>query len=215
MSKIRVVAVDDHDIVLDAISQIVNAQSGMELVATGQTGAEIFPLLEQYHPNVLLLDQRLPQAADSELNRWFRVLPAIQLIRREYPDVHIIIFSASTEPVMVRRAIEAGVSGYMSKSDASFALIEAIKQVMSGNLFLSELALSAHARYAKTPLTKRQIEVLAAIKRSPTASNADLANELDLAESTFKKHLSRAMSKLNVPNNRLAAVQYGEKLGLF
>jgi DNA-binding NarL/FixJ family response regulator len=215
MTKIRVVAIDDHDIVLDAISQIVNAHPEMELVATGQTGAEIIPLLEQHHPDVLLLDQRLPEAVDSELNRWFRVLPAIQSIRRQHPAVRIIIFSASTEPVMVRRAIEAGVRRYMSKSDASVALITAIKQVMNGNLFLSELALSAHARYAETPLTKRQIEVLAAIKRNPTASNADLANELNLAESTFKKHLGSAMSKLDTPSNRLAAVQRGEQLGLF
>lgn len=215
MSKIRIVAVDDHQLILEALTDNVNSQVDMELIATGRSGEQVLSLLQQHKPDVLLLDQRLPQFDEPEPRQWFRVLPSIKVIRRQFPEVRIVIFSASAEPIMVRQAVEAGVSGYVCKYDDSNALLEGIRSVTHGELFLSEEASRAYVRYAKAPLTRRQIEVLAAIKRNPTANYAALAADLHMAESTFKKHLTSGMRNLGTPGNRLAAVQLGQELGLF
>ncbi|MCO5184720.1 MAG: response regulator transcription factor [Anaerolineae bacterium] len=214
MSRIRVVAVEDHELMLLSLSNIINADPELEMVALGRVGEEALPLVKKYHPDILLLDQRMPQYADPSRKERFRPIPTIRMIRRICPTVRIVIHSAWADPGIVRQALAAGVNGFISKEDSQQDITQALKLVMKNSVYLSEAANSAYVRQNAVGLTQRQIEVLAAINQNPTAEYSELADDLGVSLHTFKKHLSLALARLETPNNKLAGIKYAERLGL-
>lgn len=218
MKKIKIVAIDDHQFTLDAFRANTFHHPDIEIVGEGRCGDELMPLLEEHNPDILLLDQRMPQTEGISYNeKPFRPLPSIEKVRRLFPDVRIIIISAWHESFMVRRTLEAGCSGYLSKSDAHITdLGEAIHAVMHSELFLSKSATEAYMKDSipNFGFTARMTEAVQLVADNTTATNAQLAEMMGVSESTFNKHLTQAMKRTGTPKNRLATVTICKLMGI-
>jgi len=218
MKKIKIVAIDDHQFTLDAFRANTFHHPDIEIVGEGLCGDELMPLLEKHNPDILLLDQRMPQTEGISYNeRPFRPLPSIEKIRRLFPDTRIIIISAWHRGFMVRETLEAGCSGYFSKSDAHITdLGEVIHAVMHSELFLSKSAAEAYMKDngPNFGFTKRMTETIQLVADNTTATNAQLAEMMGVTESTFNKHLMQVMKRVGTPKNRLAAVTICKMMGI-
>lgn len=218
MKKIKIVALDDHQYTLDAFRANTFHHPDIEIVGEGRCGDDLIPLLEKHCPDILLLDQKMPQTEGISYNeKSFRPIPAIEKVRRMFPDLRIIIVSAWHESFMVRRTLEAGCSGYLSKSDAHITdLGEAIHAVMYSELFLSKSAAEAYMKknIPNFGFTKRMTEAVQLVANNTTATNAQLAEMMGVSKSTFNKHLTQAMKRVGTSKNRLATVTICKIMGI-
>ena len=214
MSQIKVVIVDDHHLIRDAVRTAIAAHPTITLVAEGCAGEDVATLVEMHHPDVLVLDQSMPHYHDPAKSKKFHSISGIEEARRLHPNLRIIILSMWMDAMIVQQTMQAGASGYISKSDPQVDIGHVIQLVVDDGIFFSQTAGENYFRSETTQLTPRQVEVVAAINRNPVAPYTDLAAELGLSESTFKKHLTLAMKRLGVPNNKLAAIKLCEKFGL-
>jgi DNA-binding NarL/FixJ family response regulator len=220
MEKIRVVAVDDHPLIRHALAKQLEEQEDMTLLAEGCSGDDVLTLLEQYRPDVLLLDLDMPKSKKGEKKQRFQAFPVIGKTRDQYPATAIILLTQHLNPILVQGAIERGVSGYLLKDDdLSLNVPEAIRAVHKGAMYLSQSA-RRHAFNSRTKqpepavtLRPRQVQVLRTIYLEPNASYADLALHLEISESTFKSHLSNAFAALGV-NSATAALLRCIELGI-
>jgi DNA-binding NarL/FixJ family response regulator len=208
--KITVVSVDDHGLISQAIRSLLAPHEEIEVVAQGSVGADVFTLVQQHRPNVLILDLSMPQSHDSPSER-FRALPAIARLRKTHPDTAIIILSQHFVPVIIEGAIELGVQGYLLKGDnLSLDLPTAVMAVSRGGVSFSETVHRKLFSKPETPpnigLTPRHLEVLTAIAARPDLSYAEQAGQLGITESTLKNHLTRAFKALDVPNITAAII---------
>ncbi len=219
MDKIRVVAVDDTPLIRQAISSLIDPQPHIDLVGMGKTGDDVFILLEEHEPDVLLLDLSMPQNEDPDDETRFRALPTIDRLLETYPETRIIVLSSHRIPSLIQTAREKGIPGYLLKSDdLSVHLAAAIMTVAKGAIYFSEsigpqAVKTKNGRSQNVELSDRQIDVLNAIYSAPDASYARLASDLGIKETTLKSHLSRAFSALGV-TNKTAAVLKGLELGI-
>jgi two-component system, NarL family, response regulator DesR len=219
MNKIKVVSVDDHHLIHEAIRSLLAGREDMELVADGYVGDHLFPLLEEHHPDVLVLDLMMPQHENGHSEtktKSFAALQALAELRERFPDTGVIILSQFLHKGIAQGAVEHGVKGYLLKSDnLSLNLPTAIEQVSKGGVYFS-MAFSKEM-FSGTPshanlLTKKQKEVILAIARNPNANYADIAAELYITTRTVKGHLTNIYQALDV-NNVTACIircmQYG------
>ncbi|MGE5517989.1 MAG: response regulator [Bacteroidota bacterium] len=145
----------------------------------------------------------------------------IEALKRACPDLHLVVVSASEQPSDVRRALNSGAHGYISKASPSAAMLEAIRLVLSGETFISpgldvpDLATGAvgggDADAMRQSLTPRQRDVLAMLRQGK--SNKEIARDLDLAEITVKLHVTAILRALGVENRTQAAI-IAAKIGL-
>jgi len=122
-NRIRVLSVDDHALLREGIAMIINHQKDMVLVSQATGGKEAIQQYRQYRPDVTLMDLRMPDLSG---------LDALVAIRAEFPEARIIILTTFEGDIEVRRAIEAGASGYLLKSIPPNELVQVIRQVHSG-----------------------------------------------------------------------------------
>jgi signal transduction histidine kinase len=135
MEKIRVVAVDDHPLIRHALAKQLEEQEDMTLLAEGCSGDDVLTLVEQYRPDVLLLDLDMPKSKKGEKKQRFQAFPVIGKIRDQYPATAIILLTQHLNPILVQGAIERGVSGYLLKDDdLSLNVPEAIRAIHKGGL---------------------------------------------------------------------------------
>jgi DNA-binding NarL/FixJ family response regulator len=137
---ITVVTLDDHYLIREGIRRMLDAHRDFELVGEGTTGAELYPLVAQYQPDIVLLDLGMPQTtqrAHTERLSEFSAFPVIARLRTEYPQTRIMIISQYGTRTLIESALEAGVKGYLLKSDALMQnLVEAIRMVQRGGRLL-------------------------------------------------------------------------------
>jgi DNA-binding NarL/FixJ family response regulator len=214
MERIIVVAVDDHPLIRHAIAKQLEEQEDITLLGEGCSGDDVLALVERYRPDVLLLDLDMPKSRNSDRNQRFQAFPVIGRIRDEYPETAIILLTQHLKPVLIKGAIERGVSGYLLKDDdLSLNVSEAIRAVSKGGMYLSESArhqIFGSQTQELEPVVKlrpRQIEVLATIFLDPNVCYPELASRLSISESTFKAHLSNAFSVLGVSNVTAAVIR--------
>ncbi len=125
LSRIRVVVVDDHPAIREAIADIITDKMGIELVGQASTADEAFQLVEKLQPDVAVIDISLEDAHGLDL---------VQNIKAQYPNVQVVVFSMYDESVYAERAIRAGASGYLMKSEPTQSVVEAIRSVMQGEV---------------------------------------------------------------------------------
>lgn len=219
VKTLRVVSVDDHYLIHQAVRSLLADYPDIELVAEGNAGEHVFPLVERHRPDALILDLLMPRSAggDPETDS-FMPVPALERLRQEYPETAIIILSQYLNMRVVESAIQHGVRGYLLKSDnLSLSLPDAIKRVSVGGVFFSDQvskALFDRTRAAREDLlTLRQRQIVLAIAKSPNTSYAELADRLSISHRTFKGHLDGAYKALEV-NNITACVIRCMQLGL-
>lgn len=217
MRTITIVTVDDHPLIRQAVRSLVEEQENMLLVGEGSTGEDVLALVEQYAPNVLLLDLSMPRSASQNGER-FQALPTISQLSEQYPETAVIVLTQHVVPALIGGAISRGVKGYLLKSDdLSLNLPGAIEAVNRRGVFFSETIaqkLFSDERGRETvDLTERQIEVLNTIYNRPDASYSEHARNLNITESAFKAHLGKAFRILGVTNVTAAMIRCME-LGL-
>lgn len=142
----------------------------------------------------------------------------IEALKRAAPNLHLVVVSASEQPTDVRRALDAGAHGYITKASSSAAMLEAIRLVLSGETFVSPglevpdgLSAGGDVDTVRASLTPRQRDVLAMLRQGK--SNKEIARDLDLAEITVKLHVTAILRALGVENRTQAAIM-ASKIGL-
>lgn len=216
MNVITIVAVDDHPLIRQAIRSLVDEREDMSLVGEGSTGEDVLALVEQHKPDVLLLDLSMPQSTRQEGQR-FQALPIISGLVKQSPETAIIILTQHYVPVLIKGALNRGVKGYLLKSDdLSLNLPSAIESVKKGGVYFSETIAQKlfgddnDKNEIVKNLTQRQIEVLNAIYSDADAPYAEHARNLNITESTFKSHLTKAFIALGVTNATAAMIRCRE-----
>ncbi|OGO33998.1 MAG: hypothetical protein A2Z16_10270 [Chloroflexi bacterium RBG_16_54_18] len=203
MKPIRVLLVDDHPVVRSGIHGLLEKGTDIEIVGEASNGEETLKLVEETHPDVLLLDLELPDVQGTQV---------AQQIRRLRPEVKIIALSAHDDAVYVRELLELGAAGYLMKEDAPEKIIEAVRGVAQGEegwvsrRIASQIAAWVQSGAAgKMDLTLREREVLRLVVQGKT--NQAIATQLSISEKTVEKYIRAIFDKLNVTSRVEAAVQ--------
>ena len=198
---IRILIAEDQSLVRGAIVALLGLEPDLDVVADVARGDEVVPTALEVRPDVALLDIEMP-GLDG--------LSAAAQLRTALPSCRTIVVTTFGRPGYLRRAMEAGASGFLLKDAPAAQLAEAIRRVAAGGRVVDPaLALDALAE-GTNPLSPREREVLAA--STETATIAGLAQRLSLSEGTVRNHLSAAIQKVGA-RNRAEAARIAEEKG--
>lgn len=207
----KVLLADDHALfregvrlvlesLVDGPLDVVEASDFIQALAVIRAGAEM---------DVGLVDLNMP-GMDG--------FSGIEALKRAAPDLYLVVISASEDPKDVRRALDCGAHGYITKSSSSAAMLSGIRSVLSGETFISPgldvpvmPTAPGDTESVKQALTPRQRDVLAMLRQGK--SNKEIARDLDLAEITVKLHVTAILRALGVENRTQAAI-FAAKMGL-
>ena len=204
---IRVLVVDDHQVVRHGLRTFLDVQDDIEVVGEAGDGGEAVSATEELSPDVVLLDLQLPTVDGVE---------ALRMLRERGCTAKVLVLTSFTEPSSVVPALRAGAAGYLFKDVEPDALAQAIRAVHAGQVLLEpEVAAALLADDAPNEraasLTDREREVLAEIARG--RSNREIARALVLSEKTVKTHVSSILAKLGL-SDRTQAALFAVKSGL-
>jgi two-component system NarL family response regulator len=193
--SIRILIAEDHLIARVGVKTIVNMQPDMTVVAEAANGAQAVELHRQHHPDVTLMDMRMPVMSGQD---------AIAAIRAEHPEARIIALSTYGGDEDIRRALNSGVRAYLTKDVLHDELIRAIHAVHAGETYLpATVAAALEASALPAGLSAREMDVLALIVKGH--GNKQIAYDLGIAEHTVKNHVKNILSKLDVADRTQAA----------
>jgi DNA-binding NarL/FixJ family response regulator len=202
-AAIRILTVDDHQLLREGIAAVLESQEDMTLVAQASNGREAVESFRRLRPDVTLMDLRMPDMSGLE---------AITEIRGEFPDARIIVLTTYAGDVQAAAALKAGAAGYLLKNLVRKELLETIRAVHSGKRRVPpEIATEIAEHVADDELTGRELEVLRRVAAGK--SNKLIAAELDIAEGTVKTHMKSILPKLDA-SDRTHAVMIALKRGI-
>lgn len=204
---VRVVLVDDHEVVRLGMLTLLEDLSWVQVVAEAGSGAEAVAAVERTQPDVVVMDIRMPGQSGIE---------ACREITTRWPETRVIMLTSYAEDEMIFQAIQAGATGYVLKQVGNRPLIEALKAVRDGEASLDpHVTQRVLARVRETEqerqaqafhdLTPREMEILAQVAKGKT--NSEIGETLSLAEKTVRNHVSAILSKLGL-TNRIEAATY-------
>jgi DNA-binding NarL/FixJ family response regulator len=200
---IRVLTVDDHQLLREGIAAVLEGQPDMALVGQASNGREAIEGFRQHRPDVTLMDLRMPDMSGIE---------AITAIRAEFPNARIIVLTTYAGDVQAAGALKAGASGYLLKNLVRKELLETIRAVHAGKRRVPpEIATEIAEHIADDALTEREIDVLRRVAAGK--SNKVIAAELDISEGTVKTHMKSILPKLDA-SDRTHAVTIALKRGI-
>jgi NarL family two-component system response regulator LiaR len=207
--RIRVMTVDDHQILRGGLKFLLLAFEDIELVGEARSGPEAVRVCGQLHPDVILMDMMMPDMDGASTT---------QAIKERHPDVQVLILSSFSDPDSVRRAMQAGAVGYLLKDVSMDELADGIRAAHAGRPALSIEAARALVEAGTKPglepgmdLTVRQLEILALMVEGLT--NNEIAERLILSPYTVRNHVSEILSKLGT-STRTEAAALAVRLGL-
>ena len=206
--KIRVAVVDDHPMMRRGVSETLSEESDLELVGAGASAQDALRLAKQERPDLILLDIALPGGG----------IEAATEIAKSCPEVKVIILTVREDRATVNAALRAGARGYIVKGVEGPELVSTLRRVNSGQSYVTPalaaqlLAADRNAGLASvaanaTPgarLTTREQQIVDLLGNG--LSNQEIAEELDLTESTIKHYMTRILQKLGFRNRTEAAI---------
>jgi two-component system response regulator DesR len=190
---IRVLLAEDQAMVLGALGALIGIEPDLEVVAQAPSGSEALAAALSLRPDVVVTDIEMPGLSGLELTNE---------LRRRGSGARVIILTTFARPGYLRRALDAGASGYLLKDAPSHRLADAIRRVHSGGRAVDP-ELAAEAWSEADPLTDRERQVLRLAAEG--RSGSDIAAELDLSEGTVRNYLSEAINKIGARNRVEAA----------
>lgn len=195
MESIRVLVVEDHNVVRQGLVALLNLVDGLEVVGQAADGLEAIDQFRKCRPDITLIDLRLPRMCGVE---------AIECIRMETPQARFIVLTTYDGDEDIYRALKAGARAYLLKGMTSEDLVTTIRAVHAGRLHIPPAVAEKLAeRMGAEDLTPREFEVLEQIVRGK--SNKQIAAELDVSEATVKTHINSLLGKLGVTDRTQAA----------
>jgi two-component system response regulator DesR len=190
---IRILIADDEDLLRGSLTALLALEEDIEVVAEASTSTDAVRLSREHRPDIAVLDLEMPPADG---------LHAAEEIRAELPT-HIVLVTRHARPGVLRRALSAGVSGFVPKTTPAARLAEIIRDVAAGRRYVDPDIAASALTEDDCPLTDRELEVL---RESRTgASVIEIAAQVHLAPGTVRNYLSSAMSKLGVSSRHAAA----------
>lgn len=207
---IRIVIADDHLIIRQGLRLILETEPDFDLVGEAGDGAEALQVCAQTHPDVVLMDLRMP-GMDG--------LTAIEKLRIDYQDIAVVILTTFNEDELMLRGLQAGAKGYLLKDTTREALFNAIRAAARGETLLapetmlrllSQVDKPIHAVNEETTLTDREQQVLKAVALGERSK--EVAYKLGITERTVKAHLASIYNKLGV-DSRAAAIAIAAQKG--
>jgi DNA-binding NarL/FixJ family response regulator len=193
--QIRILLVEDHHIVRQGLAALLNTVPDMMVIAEASDGKQAVDLFRQHHPDVTLMDLRLPTLSGVE---------AVKQIREEFTGARIIVLTTFDGDEDIYRALQAGARGYLLKGMFGEELFDAIRAVHSGKSRIPpQIAERLAGRMSGQALTGRELDVLKLIVSG--RSNKEIGSELAISEATVKTHINNLLSKLGVTDRTQAA----------
>ena len=193
---IKVIIADDHQLVRDGLRHLLQAASGIEVVAEAPDGDRALAAAKQWAPDVALLDMSMPGPSGIDL---------IKRIRLACPNVRILVLSMHGERQYAARALKAGASGYLTKDSASEELVSAVRKVAAGGVYLTDAAAASLVESSGSvggapheQLSDREFDILRrlAAGEGPT----EIAEQLHLSVKTVSTHKTRILEKMGLGN---------------
>ena len=210
-SAIGVLIVDDHAIVRKGIRALLATETDIRVVGEAEDGRQAIAEARRLQPDVILMDLVMPVMNGVDTIRWLSV---------EMPKVRILVLTSFTGMDKIFPAIKAGALGYLLKASGPEELVEAIRQVYSGNAslhpaiarkLLEELSETSPQQPAEDPLTEREKQVLRLVAQGQ--ANQQIADQLAISEATVRTHVSHILAKLEL-SSRTQAALYALRRGL-
>jgi len=210
MRRLRVVLVDDHEVVRLGLVTLLEEVPWVAVVGEAGSAEEAIRLVEIHRPDVVVMDIRLPGESGIE---------ACRQITKHRPETQVIMLTSSADPELIFKALNSGATGYVLKQVGNQALIHALDAARRGEPLLDPVVTkrviarvreSEHQRRAQAfrGLSGREMEVLALVAKGK--SNAEIAAELSLSQKTVGHHVSTILGKLGLAN-RIEAATYAVK----
>lgn len=208
---VRIVLVDDHDLVRRGLSLLLEFETGFEVVGEAQDAAQAVKITRSLRPDILIVDLVLPDGSGIDVTRE---------IRRRLPETLVILLSMYDSPAYIINSFQAGAAGYVLKRSKPDELLLAIRSVLAGNRYLSselnQEELSDYARNLEKEtsedllagLTDRERQVFHMAVRG--AKNPEIARALSLSARTIETHRANLLRKLNL-KNQTELVRYAVK----
>ena len=195
MNRIRVLVVDDHFVVRMGLRAVIDAEPDMAVVAEANGGETAVQLFREHHPDVTLMDLRMPLISGVEATR---------AIREDSPDARVIVLTTYDGDEDIFRALNAGARAYLLKDVSREELLDVIRGVHAGQ---RRIPAAIGARLAesmpRSELTPRELEVLGLVVRG--LSNRKIGDALSITEGTVKIHMNNILSKMGVEDRTQAA----------
>jgi DNA-binding NarL/FixJ family response regulator len=199
---LRIALADDHRVTLDGVRRALEEEPDIEVVGEAYSGQDVLPLIRETEPDVVLLDVHMPKVEG---------LVCLDLIRKNHPNVKVVMFSATTTAEDIETALRRGASAYILKTVNPLDLAAAIRQSADETVYSAPPRPEVVRPEDQSDLTDRERMVLAAVMRG--LPNKAISKELWVTEQTVKFHLSNIYRKLGVPN-RTAAVRFAQEHSL-
>jgi DNA-binding NarL/FixJ family response regulator len=200
---IRILTVDDHQLLREGIAAVLEGQPDMMLIAQASSGREAIERFREHRPDVTLMDLRMPDMSGIE---------AIGVIRAEFPGARVIVLTTYAGDVQAASALKAGAAGYLLKNLVRKELLDTIRAVHAGKRRVPpEIATEIAEHVADDALTEREVEVLRGVAGGK--SNKTIASELGISEGTVKTHMKSILPKLDA-SDRTHAVMIALRRGI-
>jgi len=200
---IRILVVDDHPVLREGVTSILEDRTDMVVVGEACDGAEAVARFRELHPDVTLMDLQMPVMDGVQ---------AILKIRADFPDARILVLTTYAGDVQAVRALKAGATGYLLKSSLRTEMVDAIHNVHRGRRHVHrDVAAEIALHVVDDSLSEREAEVLRLV--AVGKANKEIAHALSLSEETVKAHLKNIFAKLDVAD-RTHAVTVAARRGI-